>query len=362
MAKQLYCIVVSTALACLALTASVNASPNVRLTVSYCPGLFAGLGAVVSVDPNGGGAFDIVQGGWKWPDSGGVGCPENEDPNMLATSSGSMLLDFTTNFGFMVEVDAANSGNVTHAVTATSTNALAFDGFTSWAVQDGDFVGITPAASQHGFCSDGCFAYGTETWPAGVYTQQQLVPFKAAMTNVAFLDTSGTYYFQGSYPLVSKWACSETQSDECLVALDAGTGDIISSVGPNSYTVYSFHSTASQDGTVLAFVFGFEDKCKHPYNDFAFANVNLTSGEASFIACMDKSVSINTNPNVGNFSPDGKLFATGSGNSETGEVQLIVLDTATGAKVLDSTLPGLKTALKVSKQAPFINVWGISWA
>ena len=53
---------------------------------------------------------------------------------------------------------------------------------------------------------------------------------------------------------------------------------------------------------------------------------------------------------------------TRSGNSETGEVQLIVLNTATGAKVLDSTLPGLKGALGVSTQAPFINVWGVSWA
>lgn len=129
--------------------------------------------------------------------------------------------------------------------------------------------------------------------------------------------------------------------------------------------MYGIHNApVAADGTVLAWVFGFQDKCKHPdpLNDFAFARVNLATGAATLVACMSKEVSINTNPNTGAFSPDGSLFATGSGNSETGEVQLVVLDTATGAKVLDSQLPGLKKALHVSTQAPFINVWGISWA
>ena len=36
-----------------------------------------------------------------------------------------------------------------------------------------------------------------------------LVPFKAAMTNLAYLDAaSSTYYFQGSYVLEPKYACS----------------------------------------------------------------------------------------------------------------------------------------------------------
>ena len=129
------------------------------------------------------------------------------------------------------------------------------------------------------------------------------------------------------------------------------------------HQVYAFQPGApSSNGDVLAFVFGFESVCNNGLNNFAFARVNITSGAATLIACMDKSVSINTSPNVGSFSPDGSLFATSSGNSETGAVQVVVLDTATGSKVLDSSLPGLKKALRVSTEAPFINVWGVSWA
>lgn len=125
----------------------------------------------MSVDPSAGGKFELVSSHWRWPDSDGVGCPENETPNMLATPDGDMQLDFTTNWGFIVAVDAAGSGNVTSSVKAT-TSQLAFDGFTSWSVAaDGaSLAGITPAAAQHGFCSDGCFQYGRESWPAGVYS------------------------------------------------------------------------------------------------------------------------------------------------------------------------------------------------
>ena len=64
---------------------------------------------------------------------------------------------------------------------------------------------------------------------------------------------------------------------------------------------------------------------------------------------------------MGAFSPDGALFATGSGNPETGAVQLLVFDTSTGATVLDSALPGLKAALGVSATAPFIQYWGMGF-
>lgn len=124
--------------------------------------------------------------------------------------------------------------------------------------------------------------------------------------------------------------------------------------------MYSFGAT-NADGSVHAFVFGFESECQHPYNNFAFATIDLKSGKATLVACVAKDVVIDTDPTVGAFSPDGTLFATGSGNSETGVVQLVVLDPTTGEAVLNSSLPGLKKSLGVSNVAPFINVWGVSW-
>jgi hypothetical protein len=41
-------------------------------------------------------------------------------------------------------------------------------------------------------------------------------------------------------------------------------------------------------------------------------------------------------------------------------MQLLVFDVATGAKLLDSSLPTLKKALGVSSDAPFVQFWGLS--
>ena len=49
-----------------------------------------------------------------------------------------------------------------------------------------------------------------------------------------------------------------------------------------------------------------------------------------------------------------------SGNPETGEMQVLVFDVATGRTLLDSKLLGLKLLLGVSNIAPFVQVWGVS--
>ena len=64
--------------------------PDPFPTVAALCTQFSGLGAVVSVNPSAGGKFDLVSAHWRWPDSGGVGCPENETPNMLAAPGGVM--------------------------------------------------------------------------------------------------------------------------------------------------------------------------------------------------------------------------------------------------------------------------------
>jgi len=226
---------------------------------------------VVDVPPRANGTFSVVSRDWTWPDSQGVGCPEDLDPN-VGVLSGSVLLDFTSNWGFIVQIDAAGSGNVTRAVQASKTQLL-FDGFISWATTASSLIGVTPAAAQHGFCSDGCLQFGVETWPAGEYCTLwvflacwrmalaelcvvvlshtnslclctlaaglTLLPFKAAMTNVAHLDeSSNMFYFQASHPVGNTaWACSSNAADQCLVAIDATKGSIVSSQGPSGYTV-----------------------------------------------------------------------------------------------------------------------------
>ena len=61
------------------------------------------------------------------------------------------------------------------------------------------------------------------------------------------------------------------------------------------------------------------------------------------------------------FSSDDLLFATGSGNSETGDMQVLVFDTRTGDVKVNTDLPGLKKALGVSEIAPFIDIWGLAF-
>lgn len=184
------------------------------------------------------------------------------------------------------------------------------------------------------------------------------------MTNVAYLDADeGVYYIQASYPLEASAYCTAEETDQCMVGLDATTGDIVSNKLANNAEVYMWApQTKDTSGSILAWVNGFDSECKHPYNDFAFARINPKTAESTLVACIPKSVTVHTNPNIAAFNADASLFATSSGNSETGEVQLLVFNTATGEVVLETALPGLKKALGVGSVAPFINVWGVSWA
>lgn len=90
--------------------------------------------------------------------------------------------------------------------------------------------------------------------------------------------------------------------------------------------------------------------------------LDLGSGAATLIACIPKGVTVDTDPWTGSFSPDGTMYATSSGNSETGVVQLLVFDVQSGKLLLQTSLPGVKQALHVSPDAPFVNVWSLSFA
>ncbi len=50
--------------------------------------------------------------------------------------------------------------------------------------------------------------------------------------------------------------------------------------GPLPFTVYAWSPNTLEDGSLVAWVYGFESVCKDPYDDYAFAKVNLgTEGQ-----------------------------------------------------------------------------------
>jgi hypothetical protein len=102
-----------------------------------------------------------------------------------------------------------------------------------------------------------------------------------------------TYWVQGSYDKRPANERCDPNNDaaECLLAIDKNTGELINATFTN-YTIYHFANTPNANGTVLAFAYGFEGLCKHPYEDFLFVNVNLTDATASPIGCIPNNVTI----------------------------------------------------------------------
>merc|ERR1712159_383323 len=148
-----------------------------------------------------------------------------------------------------------------------------------------------------------------------------------------------------------------------MFAVNASTGELLWSKRTPEFTAYKYEDALTgvrADGTVLAWGFGFQDKCGHDLNSFAFARVHLASGTAELVACIPKKSTVHFNPSMGGVSHDNSRFATGSGNPNTGSMQLLVFDATSGETILSSDLAGLPTALGVSKDAPFAAVWALS--
>lgn len=104
---------------------------------------------------------------------------------------------------------------------------------------------------------------------------------------------------------------------------------------------------------------GFADLCKHPYNDFLFASVDLSTATATPISCIPTDVTVQMDEWISSFSLDGTLFATGSGDAETGSGQLLVFHVPSGQLLLNSTLPGLAQELKSADN--FFFVWSVDF-
>ena len=333
------------------------------------------MGAVVRVNHTDG-AFTI-QGKFALPSSS-IGCPMNEDVNYFsdvrhrdvaaALSRGRAThLSWGTDWG-RLSVVGLDGGKVVHTKEGRSSDLSLFDGFTSFALADevaaDRYVGLTPHVTEDGFCSDGCFRLGAQAIASGVFTGLPALPFKSVMTDARFLDAeAGVYYAQGSYPLDASARCSADDTAECLFAIDAKTGKLLSSKPMPTFTVYKYEDAldgVAADGTVLAWGFGFQETCGKDLNSFAFARVHLANATASLLGCIPKKDVVHFNPAMGGFSHDNSRFATASGNPEVGEMQLLVFDASKGATTLNTDLKGLPRALGASADAPFVAVWGLA--
>eukprot|EP01121_Diplochlamys_sp_Union-15-3_P017159 TRINITY_DN598_c0_g1_i3.p1 TRINITY_DN598_c0_g1~~TRINITY_DN598_c0_g1_i3.p1 ORF type:complete len:230 (-),score=47.03 TRINITY_DN598_c0_g1_i3:64-753(-) len=217
--------------------------------------------------------------------------------------------------------------------------------------------GVTPTVDNNEFCSDGCFGFDEISIVTGHSKKIADLPYKAFMDDSHYYDSNtNTFWVQASYPLTE--GCGGKDSDLCLLAIDANTGNINSQKLTN-WTIYKYTPTLDSSGNLLAWIEGFDSVCKHPYDNFLFATVNLRNASATPIACIPTNVTDHEGPWVSDFSINQKLFATASGSGDVGEAQLLVFDTNTGSVVVNSALEGLGKALKSA--SGLFWVWNLSF-
>ncbi|KAH3761016.1 hypothetical protein Pelo_7177 [Pelomyxa schiedti] len=327
------------------------------LTVAYCPTYFTGEGAVVDVDPYTGNW--TITGKFSLPAS--FECPILMDPTVTISSKDNLYMDFIDEFGLLLEL------NIPEISIGRSIKPIGSDLFTGYEnmgySEEEDMIkGLSVTVRRAGMCSNGCFTFGTLNPNSGAYTDLQDIPFKALMDDSHLYDSANNlYYVQGSYDLRdASEQCAPGSADLCLLKINAADGSLMASTYTN-YTVEKFqssHSTSSEN-TAIAFVEGFSNICHHPYNNYAFATIDLETAQATFSACMDESVSIDMDPWISSFSTDLTLFATGSGDAEAGEAQVVVLDVGTGKAITNTKLDGLGQALRAV--SGLYDVWSVDF-
>ena len=93
--------------------------------------------------------------------------------------------------------------------------------------------------------------------------------------------------------------------------------------------------------------------------NYAFIHVDIASSSiVANISRIPPSTIVHTTPTTSAFSPDGLHLAQASGSAYTGALQLLLFDVASGRPLLNTDVPGLKQALGVAQDSPFISV---SW-
>jgi len=341
-------------------TAAPAADKTLRMFVAYCPNDFTGAGHIVDVDPRSG-TFTV--GAHVTFPSEVFGCVAYYSPSFAfdPQDSNTLWFDFTSDTGFFLAVDTRH-GNTTHFSSAS----LFFSGFIDFKVFGGkNLRGITGTVTQDGYCSDACLGYGVQDIARHDYHRLSVLPFKEGADDTSFEDeTTGTFYFQGSYDLRAQ-TCGPASSSQCLIAINSTTGALLNAVYTPNWQAFKFAGKANADGEVLAFMSAFpplSQACgasSGNHSQYAFGMVNLQSAVATQLTCLNASVVIDTDEWISAFSPDYSLFATASGNSEGDPAQLLVVDVPTGRTVLNSQLQGLPQAMKADMGLIFI--WAVEF-
>eukprot|EP01094_Clydonella_sp_ATCC50884_P000273 TRINITY_DN1021_c0_g1_i2.p1 TRINITY_DN1021_c0_g1~~TRINITY_DN1021_c0_g1_i2.p1 ORF type:complete len:336 (+),score=71.36 TRINITY_DN1021_c0_g1_i2:100-1107(+) len=314
---------------------------------------FTSEGAVIAVDPLTGN-YTIV-GKFMWPPNAIFGCAALYDPTVtFDRPSHNLYLDFGDDFGLLVTVNVEQA----KVVEETSPHDLFFVGFTNMQFDPNTkrLFGMSPTGTRDG---EGAFQFGSLDPSAidGDYQNISVIPYRAMMDDTEYL-ASGKYWVQASYDKrhESEWCDPNNDAALCLLQVDQKSGELLSSTFTN-YTVYKFADTPNANGTVLSFMFGFEGLCRHPYEDFLFANVNLTSAEATPIACIPQKVTIQEDEWISSFSQDRSMFATASGFGS--ELQFLSFNATTGAVLANTDLPNLAKTLGAAEGLVFI--WGVDF-
>jgi len=312
-------------------------------------------GAVVAFDPatqN----FTVVNT-WPWKTIDNAGCDIELDPDVaIDRKKNLVVLDFIDDFSLMVEVDAVK-GDVSTTTKNKSpfwVGYLNFDVLSSSSSPD-QLIGLSPTVTQNGLCSDGCMDIGT--FKDGKFTLLQNVLYKAVMDDTHYFDrTNNLYYAQFSYALGSH-GCSANNSDQCLVAISTTTGDIVSSLATPNFTAYNFFYASSPD-SVLVWA---EDYayCDVAFDSYLFGTLDMATAALTPVACIPKNVVVHEDEWISDFSLDGSQFATASGDTETGSMQLLVFNVTSGLPLVRSDLGGLKKALGAWEG--FIVVWSLNY-
>jgi len=331
---------------------------SLLLTIAYCPSDFTGAGAIVKVD--------LVKGGWTivtkfpWPQAINDGCAGSAmDTPAYAVDkpSSTLFLDFVNDFGVLVTLDLTNG-----QTSAVSPSNDFFTGYENMALTGPTTLkGLSGTVSEDGFCENGCFGWSSMDTNSGQQQIMNNVPYKAVMDDTHLFDKStNKFWFQASYPLTPAAYCNSDQTQLCLISIDGSSGKMLSTVFTN-YTVYKFAGNLDSNGNVLAWLYGFENLCNNPYDDFLFARVNLNTGKATPLGCIPKNVIDQEDEWISDFSNDNPrptLFATASGDGDSGMAQVILLST-NGSLVFTNSLPGLGEALGSASGIYWI--WAVSF-